>query len=613
MPNPSLNISTVAQKSGSNTIGKADISAADARKALRDMRAQLVGKDGSISSGYLSINTKGDGSINLETRGRHQWGSFHSDKKDATALVKNLIREGYGKHLDEYSESQLIHELDTYLKKTGDRMGTQSFVKLLDRLDRCIDTSAVGQKTEAQFKNDVRFKANFTNKLQTHGCSSEAKPQFDKIIDQVRPETARFFKHLLAPSVSKAAGVGSAAMRTQVVGDADGSVCRTLLSGINSGHIKLQELELKQLAEVMDEEAQASNAYDHRKDFMLEAFQKDQLIASKLDNIVDKAEFKSGKSKLVFIGDILHDRFSNNKQAMEKLIRGLHGQGAVFITGNHDVYEEVNSGDDLLNDDAQTRDRIVAEEKETGQRIAQNKNLPYTDADEEKDLGYANDKFDEFKGIKLQNGFYGARQIKKEASDQLLKDCFKNAHLDQDTSMLYTHNGFQHSGVGNVYMTAFGFIQANNAEELAEKMNARDFNDTTQGFEAIQGEFGEQDFKSQFLEQRNLENLGILKAQSGSEDLVNQDGDANRSNEVKFRKELDKAGIDENGAINKTSFRPKDHKMTTEALGVAGRRANGRAVTVVHGHDDQHGESQNVQNLNARSNQGLLSPISKIY
>lgn len=171
MPRPSLDISSVAQKSGSHAIGKSDISSVDARKALRDMRGQLVGNDGSISSGYLSINTKGDGSVNLETRGRHQWGSFHSDKKDATAIVKNLIKEGYGKYLNAHSEAKLLLELDNYLKKTGDRIGTQSFVKLIDQLDKYIDSQSAGEKIQAQVKTGVRFEAKFNIRLQANDFS----------------------------------------------------------------------------------------------------------------------------------------------------------------------------------------------------------------------------------------------------------------------------------------------------------------------------------------------------------------------------------------------------------------------------------------------------------
>ncbi len=202
---------------------------------------------------------------------------------------------------------------------------------MIDRLEKNIAAAESGPQTDAKVKADVRFKANFNLRLKTDGCAPQAKSQFKEIIDTVRPDTASLFKHILSPGVSKA---GNVAARTQVVGDADGSMCRTVLSAINSGHMELKEPELKLLAEVMDAEAEASRAYDRMKDDPLVAFQKNPDISAKLDQIVANATFKPGHHKLVYIGDIVHDRFSNNKVAMDQLIRGLHAQGAVFITGN---------------------------------------------------------------------------------------------------------------------------------------------------------------------------------------------------------------------------------------------------------------------------------------
>ncbi|MFM8981861.1 MAG: DUF4049 domain-containing protein, partial [Spartobacteria bacterium] len=341
-----MDISSVAQKSGSYAVSKAETRAV-ARQALRDMRVQLVGQDGTISSGYLSINTRKDGTVNLETRGRHEWGSWHSDKKDATNIVKDLIKTGYGKELSEVSQLALEQELNTYLQKTEDRFGTHSFVNLIDRLENLAAAAEAGPHTDAKVKADGRFTAIFYSELKSEGCSAQAKSQFKEIIETVRPDTASLFTHILSPGVSKA---GNVSTRTQVVGDADGSMCRTVLSAINSGHMELKKPELKLLAEVMDAEAKASRAYDRMEDATLVAFQKNRDIATKLDRIVANATFKQGMHKLVFIGDIVHDRFSNNKVAMDLLIRGLHAQGAVFITGNHDVYDEVNRNNNLQTD-----------------------------------------------------------------------------------------------------------------------------------------------------------------------------------------------------------------------------------------------------------------------
>lgn len=570
MAAPSLNISSVASKSGSHAICKADTSAVDARQVLRDMRAQLVSKDGSISSGYLSIQTRKDGTVNLETRGRREWGSFHSDKKDATKIVKDLIRDGYGNHLTEDSEQALLRELNNYLRSTGERFGTQSFVKLIDRLEKNIAPSGADAQTASKVKADVRLKANFNLLLKTAGCAPQAKSQFSQLVDFVRSDTASLFKHILSPGVSKARHVSS---RTQVVGDADGSMCRTVLSAINSGHMELQGPELKLLAEVMDAEAQASRAYDLTNDGPLLEFQKNPDIAAKLDQIVANATFRPGHHKLIFIGDIVHDRFSNNKVAMGELIRNLHRHGAIFVTGNHDVYDEVNSSNSLQKDAQEVLETYIEEEIDAGKQAAAAKNYPYTADDEAFDRDLALERLGNFQAVKIQNGFHGARQLDKAASDLLLKDCFTNAYFDPQTNALYTHNGFEHSGVDDIYLTAFGFLRANNAEELAEKMNACDFNSTGIGLEQITKET--HGFSDQFAPQNNH-------------------------------------GIDEEGFINKTSFRPDDARMKTDQIGPVGKSRDGKTVTIIHGHNAQYGTDGNVENLNARS-RNCVTPITKVF
>ena len=554
---PSLDISSVAQKIGSHAVGRTDTTtAADARQALRDMRADLVAKDGKIASGYLSINTRKDGTVNLETRGRHEWGSWHSDKKDATNIVKDLIKKGYGKELSAASEKALESELNAYLKKTEDRFGTHSFVNLIDRLESSIPAGG-GTESEAKVKSDVRLKAHFRLELKSEGCSPQAKSQFQTITNSVLPKTALHFQHILSPGVSRA---GNVTNRTQVVGDADGSMCRTVLSAINSGHMELAEPELKLLAKVMDAEAMSTKH--------LRSFQEDTAIAGKLDQIVAKATFKPGNHKLVFIGDILHDRFSNNKVAMDKLIRSLHAQGAVFVTGNHDVYDEVNRDDNLQMDRNTFIENFVTEFK----ALARERGHTYT---KEMDAAARREGANEFESndiFKEQNGFYGAKQLDKAASDQLVRDCFTNAHFDSNTNALYTHNGFAYSGVDNVYLTAFGFLRADNAEQLAEKMNACDFNSKGIGLDQI------------------------------TKDIPNF---------LKSWLPPKKHGIGKDGLINKTNFRPDDSLMQTNQLGPAGKTLHGAPIKMIHGHNADHGTYGNVENLNARS-PGGYSPVAKM-
>jgi predicted MPP superfamily phosphohydrolase len=332
--------------------------------------------------------------------------------------------------------------------------------------------------------------------------------------------------------------------------------------------MELEEPELKLLAEVMDAEAKGDP----------KSFQKDRSIAGKLDRIVAKATFKPGHHNLVFIGDILHDCFSNNKVAMDKLIRGLHAQGAVFVTGNHDVYGEVNPDNDLDLPDDELHRNHIQKETSAGQRRAEKKKSAYDAVDEQHDLDRAEKKFKISQEIKIQNGFYGAKQINKIASDKLLEKCFTNAYFDSQTNAFYTHNGFEHSGVEDVYLTAFGFLRAKNAEELAQKMNDSDFNSLGKSWNDIEKEIP--DFKFKF----------------------------------KFNQE-DNHGIDRHGFINKTNFRPADSRMQTGLLGPVGRTADEKKVTIFHGHNDNHRTAGNVVNLNARSDIGFsgFSPITKVF
>jgi hypothetical protein len=65
--------------------------------------------------------------------------------------------------------------------------------------------------------------------------------------------------------------------------------------------------------------------------------------------------------------------------------------------------------------------------------------------------------------------------------------------------------------------------------------------------------------------------------------------------------------------ISKTGFRPNDADMKTDELGLAGRTADGKAVKIVHGHNEDQGEDGNVVNLNARSNGGRVNPATKLF
>lgn len=610
MPNPIL--TSYANVSAGRVTGLSQSTTAEqARQLLRDIRANLVKDEGKVSSGYLSINRKSDGGSTMETRGRHAWGSWHSDKKDAKDFIRDLIERGYGDELSKESLGNLNKELTEYLEKTGGRFGTKSFVNLVDKLEGDLDLDKDKKEVPDKVNKDnkTRFKADF--KIYHSKCSEAAKKAFNYIRPLVEEDTLKHFSNLLRPptEIKAANSVQAVSRPTQVVGDADGSICRTILAGINAGYISLPEDQLKELAELMNEEAKAEAARDKRM-----AFQQKPDIAAKFDNIVSKASFQKGHSKLVFLGDILHDRFSNNKQAMATLIRGLHGQGAVFITGNHDVYSEVDESNYYQGDFESGLKNYTVLLIKSKREEAEKSGKVYDEDAESADRETAKALFGlekEFNDIKLQNGFYGAKQLTKAESDALVTKCFKNAYLDEENAMLYTHNGFLNAGVsnfeasepsaqaqnaplltgkGDYYLTAFGILKAENAEDLVKKLNQCGF-DKPRG----RGDYAKE------LDKKGTDAL-LDKIQKSPNSKTIQKG-----KEIKF--------VAKDGTINKTNFRPQDKDMSTEKLGAAGKTRDGRAVKVVHGHEANQGESKagDVINLNARAGGGRIVPATKVF
>jgi hypothetical protein len=109
-----------------------------------------------------------------------------------------------------------------------------------------------------------------------------------------------------------------------------------LLMAVHSGHVALDESSLQKLADVVNNEARALQNASMNE---FEAFQKDPNNAQKLNEVLQEVAFRHSPNSLVFMGDIVHDRMSWDKQATAELVRKLHSNGAVFILGNHDSFD----------------------------------------------------------------------------------------------------------------------------------------------------------------------------------------------------------------------------------------------------------------------------------
>lgn len=148
--------------------GPADPSRA-ARDMLHQMAVDMVGKSGTIKSGYLKI-VKGDGeSLRLGTR----W-STGADKstRDALSLVQSLVKQGYA------AKPGVQDALNNYLKASGEgHLGTHSFVKLVRDLE---DTSGF-ERLQGDRLSAARVKADA--RLDTRGFA-----QSDALLADPQPE-----------------------------------------------------------------------------------------------------------------------------------------------------------------------------------------------------------------------------------------------------------------------------------------------------------------------------------------------------------------------------------------------------------------------------------------
>jgi hypothetical protein len=425
-------------KSSTNLIEQAD----QARRLLRGIAADLVGENSQVKSGYLRIRTD-DGRLFVDTQSRWKSGGKH----DATQFTRELFKQAYG-HRKDWPE--ISARLGKYLSKSSDRFGTQSFIKLI----RAIDPDIVAErgvlaKGEAPTlppdlqlgKSRLKLDGAIDNRADVIPTNASAADQI-AALEALIPDqkTKEHFAYLMEPpdiGLQRAGAVAST--KTTVVGDADGSLSRVLVSALASGHLTMSPAAMEDLALVMQKEA----SLDPDDRAGRERFQADPSIAEALDRIVKGIKERPSPDgrRLVFIGDLLHDRLSNNKPAMASVIRLLtigdtdpapDRPGVIFILGNHD---------------------LVRSEGVDWRRISSG-----------------------FDFSELQWGAAAAWQLSPEDNAELIRSSFAKAWLDRDEGRFYCHNGIKPMGGGRV-QTALGEVTANTPEELEEAINLADITD----------------------------------------------------------------------------------------------------------------------------------------
>lgn len=266
----------------------------------------------------------------------------------------------------------------------------------------------------------------------------------DRSASPFRQHASRLFHPLLAPPRLNPPGLipSQTAPAQHVVGDADGSLCRVLVAAMASGHLSLSPAGLTLLADLMCDEAKALTSE------AIATFQADQGVADRFDALLNEMQVHPSADgrRLIFLGDLLHDRLSNNKPALGQVIERLAGDqtartdgspGVVFILGNHDVFDEVSGA--TLQDPA----------------------------------GYLKDNPDQagaIAALRAQNGFNAAKGLTAQASNELNQRCFRRAWFDAELGVFYSHNGVYKDG--DNYVTGIGRFQADSPAQLATRMNA---------------------------------------------------------------------------------------------------------------------------------------------
>ena len=220
--------------------------------------------------------------------------------------------------------------------------------------------------------------------------------------------------------------------RLLLFGDMDGGFARTVLSAMRANMVTVAPDHVGKLCRMLILEAesiQQVNGHD------LKQYQSSARVEAKQKRILDAIRYQRVEvGSVVWLGDIVFDRLTNNLPAMDRLLRELHRHGALFIRGNHEQYRWPDP---------------TGQNSCVGQATA-----IYWGCDARSRAVYTMTKF-----------------------NQLMAAVFVNAHYDATNRMLLTHNGVQASvSKPGVLETAFGELsgyQAMTPGQIADWIRAR--------------------------------------------------------------------------------------------------------------------------------------------
>jgi hypothetical protein len=326
------------------------------RAQLQQLRGTLVNpQSGRVTSGYLRLSAAG--SMNVG-----HWMTKGS-KAYAIDSIKTLVYSAYGERLRNTGQFEKVdNAINTYLQRSGQAMGSKSFVKLVNSLEaglypedgQASHLPAHTHATTGKLALSVDQFSVPTAEIKARAANSPigtaALEQFQALSQHLERSTLAHFSQLMFPPrsqmnpVSATQALTEQPPRTFVMGDADGSMGRMLLHVIASGTGRLPEDKMPLLAKVLDAEFRCPELLDFQADKGL-ADAHAQLAKA----LIVTPQISHDEPACLFMGDILSDRFTNNQQAMSDMIFKLKGYdlndlsqapaktGVHFIAGNHDT------------------------------------------------------------------------------------------------------------------------------------------------------------------------------------------------------------------------------------------------------------------------------------
>lgn len=132
-----------------------------------------------------------------------------------------------------------------------------------------------------------------------------------------------------------------------IQGDLDGDIIRLIHAAFMSGYIEFTENGLELFIDLIETENKILLEYSLKpksdsKFGELIACQDSSEIYEKINRLMKHIKYTTSIYKLICIGDIMFDRFTNNLFAVAELIINLHNHGVIFIKGNHDFTDLID-------------------------------------------------------------------------------------------------------------------------------------------------------------------------------------------------------------------------------------------------------------------------------